>query len=100
MFATFTNALSTAGQVGLNGSAGQGQARYNNNMSHVHEYLVTGSKGKTKNDTPSAVICLFHELPEELTDSLIVTGQMQSNATCKDFNKLLHRQEERSEEKE
>jgi hypothetical protein len=98
VFATFTNALSTAGQVGLNGSAGQGQARYNNNMSCVHEYVVTGRKGKTKNDTPSAVVGSFHQLPEELTDKLIVTGQMQSNATCKDFDKLLFRQEEKTEE--
>ena len=32
VFATFTEALSTAGRVGLDGAAGQGQARYNNDM--------------------------------------------------------------------
>ncbi len=32
VFATFTEALSTAGRVGLDGAAGQGQTRYNNDM--------------------------------------------------------------------
>ena len=32
VFATFAEALSTAGRVGLDGAAGQGQARYNNDM--------------------------------------------------------------------
>jgi hypothetical protein len=72
--ATFTETLSTAGRVGLDSAAGQGQARYNkNDMGHVHEYLVTGRKNKEKSDTLSALIGLFHQLPEDLTDSLIVT---------------------------
>jgi hypothetical protein len=88
VFATFTKALSIARQVGLDSAAKQGQARYNNNMGCAHEYLVTGRKGKTKKDTPSAVKGLFHQFLEEFTDLLIVTGQRQSNATHKDFNKL------------
>ncbi len=78
VFATFTEALSTGGRVGLDGAAGQGQARYNNDMGHAHEYMATGRKGK---DKPNAVIGLFHQLPEELTDSLIVTGRRHANAT-------------------
>ena len=74
VFATFTEALSTAGRVGLDGAAGQGQARYNNDMGRAHEYMVTGRKSAKKPETPHAVIGLFHQLPEELTDSLIVTG--------------------------
>jgi hypothetical protein len=46
VFDTFTEALSTAGRVGLNGAAGQGQARYNNDMGRAHKYMVSGSKGK------------------------------------------------------
>ena len=42
VFATFTEALSTAGPVGLNGAAGQDQARFNNAMGRAHEYMVTG----------------------------------------------------------
>ena len=77
VFATFTEALSTGGRVGLDGAAGQGQARYNKDMGRAHEHMVTGRKGK---DKPN-VIGLFHQLPEELTDSLIVTGQRHANAT-------------------
>ena len=97
VFATFTEALSTGGRVGLDGAAGQGQARYNNDMGHAHEYMVTGRKGK---DKPNAVIGLFHQLPEDLTDSLIVTGLRHANATQWDFNLRLRLQEEKSEQKE
>ncbi len=41
IFSTFTEALSTAGRVGLDGAAGQGQARYNNDMGRAHEYGST-----------------------------------------------------------
>jgi hypothetical protein len=97
VFATFTEALSTGGRVGLDGAAGQGQARYNNDMGHAHEYMVTGRKGK---DKPNAVIGLFHQLPEELTNSLIVTGRRHANATQWDFNRRLQLQEEKSGQKE
>ena len=60
VFATLTKALSTAGWVGLNGAAGQGQARFNNDMGLAHEYMVTGRKVKNKPDAPSAVLGLFH----------------------------------------
>jgi hypothetical protein len=63
VFATFTEALSTGGRVGLDGAAGQGQARHNNDMGRAHEYMVTGRKGK---DKPNAVIGLLHQLPENL----------------------------------
>ena len=89
VFATFTEALSTGGRVGLDGAAGQGQARYNNDMGRAHEYMVTGRKGANKSEAPNAVIGLFHQLPEELTDSLIVTGRRHADATRRDFNKRL-----------
>jgi hypothetical protein len=97
VFSTFTEALSTAGRVGLDGAAGQGQARYNNDMGRAHEYMVTGREGKGK-DNP--VLGLFHQLPEELTDSLIVTGKRHAKATRRDFNRKLRIQEEKSEQKE
>ncbi len=37
VFATITEALSTGGQVGLDGAAGQGQARYNKDMGHTKQ---------------------------------------------------------------
>ncbi len=58
--------------------------------------MVTGRKGKDAN----AVIGLFHQLPEELTDSLIVTRRMHANATQRDFNRSLWLQKEKSEQKE
>ena len=42
VFTTFTEELSTAGRVGLDGAAGQGQARYNNDM----WYLVGGERNR------------------------------------------------------
>jgi hypothetical protein len=96
VFATFTKALSTAGRVGLDGAAGQGQARYNNDMGRAHESMLTGRKGKDAN----AVLGLFHQLPEELTNSLIMTGWRHANATLQDFNRRLGLQEEKSEKKE
>jgi len=99
VFSTFTEALSTAGRVGLDGAAGQGQARYNNDMGWAHEYMVTGRKGKGEGED-NTVLGLFHQLPEELTDSLIVTGKRHAKATRQDFNRKLRMQEEKSEQKE
>ena len=98
VFATFTEALSTAGRVGLDGAAGQGQARYNNDMGRAHESMVSGRRGKEQD--PNAMIGIFHRLPEELTDSLIITGRRHSKATRQDFNRRLRLQEEKSEQKE
>jgi hypothetical protein len=69
-------------------------------MGRAHEYMVTGRKVKNKPNAPSAVIGLFHQLPEELTDSLIITGQRNANATQRDFTNRLSKQEEKSEQKE
>ncbi len=99
VFSTFTEALSTAGRVGLDGAAGQGQARFNNDMGRAHEYMVTGRKRKGKGED-NPVIGLFHQLPEELTNSLIVTGRRHAKATRRDFNRKLRMQEEKSEQKE
>ena len=98
VFATFTEALSTAGRVGLDGAAGQGQARYNNDMGRAHESMVSGRRGKEQDS--NAMIGEFHRLPEELTDSLIVTGRRHGKATRQDFNRRLRLQEEKSEQKE
>ncbi len=65
VFATLMEALSSAGRVELDGAAGQGQARYKNDMGRAHEYMVAGRKGKDKQEAPNAVIGLFHQLSEE-----------------------------------
>ncbi len=91
-------ALSTAGRVGLDGAAGQGQARYNNDMGRAHESMVSGRRGKEQ--APNAMIGLFHQLPKLLTNSLIVTGRRHVKATRMDFNRRLRLQEEKSEQKE
>ncbi len=62
VFATFTEALNTASRVGLEGAAGQGQARYNNDMGHAHEYMAMGrKKGKNIPEASNGVIGLFHQ---------------------------------------
>ena len=69
-------------------------------MGLAHEYMVTGRKVKNKPDAPSAVLGLFHQLPDELIDSLIVTGRRNAIATQRDFTKRLRKQEEKSEQKD
>jgi hypothetical protein len=44
------------------------------------------------------VIGVFHQLPEEMTNALIMTEQWHVNATQKDANRRLHNQEEKSEQ--
>ena len=58
VFATFMEALSTADRVGLDGAAGQGQARYNNNMGRAHESMISGRRGKEQD--LNAMIGKFH----------------------------------------
>ena len=41
----------------------------------MHEYMVTGRKVKNKPDASNAVLGSLHQLPDELTNSLIVTGR-------------------------
>ena len=72
VFATFTESLSTGGRVGLDGAAGQGQARYNNDMGRGQAAMVTGRKSECKNNK-SDVMGAFHTLDERLTDALIIT---------------------------
>ena len=56
---TKTLAACTAGRVGLDGAAGQGQARYNNDMGRgAHESMVSGRRGKEQ--APNAMIGIFH----------------------------------------
>ncbi len=69
-------------------------------MGRAHKYMVTGRKGKDKPEIPNSVIGLFHHLPEELTNSLIVTGWRHTCASRQDFNRRLRLQEEKSEQKE
>ena len=61
-------------------------------MGRAHEYIVTGRKVKNKPDAHSAVLGLFHQLPDELTNSLIVTGRRNANVTRRDFTKRLRKQ--------
>jgi hypothetical protein len=60
--------------------------------------MESGRRGKEQDS--NATIGIFHQLPEELTDSLIITGQRHSKAIRRDFNRRLCLQEEKSEQKE
>jgi hypothetical protein len=59
VFATFTN---TCGQEGLDGAAGQGQARYTNNMGCIQAKLENSRRSKSKTNETNAVMGLFHTL--------------------------------------
>ncbi len=94
VFATFTKALNTSGQVGLDEAAWQGQARYNNNMGHDQAKMVTSRKSNSKTNKNNAVMGLFHTVDEDLTNSLVLTCRQHSKEDRRDFNKVLKRQEE------
>ncbi len=91
VFARFTEALNTGGQ---DEAAGQGQARYNNDMGRDQVKMVTGRKSKSETNKNNAGMGLFHTLDEESTDFLILTCWWHAMDDRRDFNKVLKRQEE------
>ena len=44
-----------------------------------------GSGGKSNKTTPSSTVGLFHELPTELQDTLVLTRKLQSDGDRKGF---------------
>jgi hypothetical protein len=88
-FATFTKVLATGGRIGLDLASGIGQARYNNDFGRAQEEYVTGWRSKA----PSVKsVGLFHELPVELQDSLVVTSKRHAPESCQKFSESLRRQ--------
>ncbi len=92
-FATFTEALATGGRVGVDLASGIGQTWLNNDFGRAQDQLVTGRRSKAehlgrgrqvrhgkldsrcRNKKP---IGLFHELPIELQDSLVITSKRKA----------------------
>ena len=64
--------LATGGRIGLDLASGIGQTRYNNDFGHAQEEYVAGRRSKA----PSVMsVGLFHGLPVELQDSLVVASK-------------------------
>ena len=90
-FATFTEVLTTGGRIGLDLASGIGQTRYNNDFGRGQEEYVTGQRSKS----PSVKsVGLFHDLPVELQDSLVVTSKRHAPESRQNFNESLRRQRE------
>jgi len=90
-FATFIEALATGGRIDLDLAAGIGQAHYNNGFGHAQEQYVTGRKSK---EPVVKSVGLFHELPLELQDSLVVTSKRRAPESSHKFLESLQMQHE------
>ena len=82
-FATFTEVLTTGGRIGLDLASGIGQTRYNNDFGRGQEEYVTGRRSKKAPSVKS--VGLFHDLPVELQDSLVVTSKRHAPKTRQKF---------------
>ncbi len=90
-FATFTEALATGGRIDFDLAEGIGQARYNNDFGHAQEQYVTGRKSKAP---VVKSVRLFHELPLELQDSLVITSKRNAPESHHKFRESLWMQHE------
>jgi hypothetical protein len=95
-FATFTEVLATGGRIDLDVAAGIRQARYNNDFGRAQKQHVTGQKSKTP---VVKSVGLFHELPPELQDSLVVTSKRHAPESRQKFRESLWMQNEQRFEK-
>ena len=95
MFGCFSEANEKGGGMGLNESAGLGMSWYNGDYLRGASHLVTGRRSKTEIDGEDAEpveMGLFHELPSELTDSLIAVSKKNAFQMSRTFNESLNRQ--------
>jgi hypothetical protein len=91
-FATFTEVLTTGGRIGLDLASGIGKTHYNNDFGRGQEEYVTGRRSKKAPSVKS--VGLFHDLPVELQDSLVVTSKRHAPESRQNFNESLRRQRE------
>jgi hypothetical protein len=95
-FATFAEALATGGRIGMDMASGIGQTRYNNDFGRDQDQYVTGRRSKAPGVKS---VELFHELPLELQDSLVVTSKRNAPESRQRFRESLRMQRERRFEK-
>ncbi len=95
-FAMFTKALANGGRIGVDLASGIGQTRYNNDFGHDQDQYVMGRRSKARSVKS---VGLFHELPLELQDSLVVMSKKNAPESRQKFHELLRMQRERRFEK-
>ena len=95
-FAMFTEALATGGRIGLDMASGIGQTQYNNDFGRDQDQYVMGQRSKAPGVKS---VGLFHELPLELQDSLVVTSKRNAPESHQKFRESLQMQRERRFEK-
>ena len=95
MFGCFSEANEKGGGMGLNESAGLGMSWYNRDYLRGASHLVTSRRSKTEIDGEDAEpvdMGLFHELPSELTDSLVSVSKKNAFQVSRKFNESLKQQ--------
>ena len=95
MFGCFSEAHDKGGGMGLNESAGLGLTTYNKDHHRDTSSLVTGKRSQLEIDgeeVQSGECGLFHQLPSELTDSLIAVSKKNAFQVRRTFNESLKRQ--------
>ena len=70
-FACFSESFHSGGCIRHDHSAGEGQSRYNNDYGRMSTKFVSGRK--SNKTTHLSTVGLFHELPTELQDTLVLT---------------------------
>ena len=89
--------------MGLCEAVHLGQSCYNKDNNRLASALVTGKRSKAERDGDDIVeqeVGLFHQLPSELTDSLIVSAKRQADKSRRTFNEALRVQAAAREEKQ
>ena len=90
--------LATGGRIGVDLASGIGQTQYNTDFVCSQDQYVTGRSRKAEHSGAKPV-GLFHELPIELQDSMVVTSKRKSRESQWKFRESLQMQRERRFEK-
>jgi len=78
-FAVFDNALNQMGRSSINRACGHGMTRYNHYYDRQSVSYVTGQK--TKSNSNSIELSLFHTISSKLQDSLISVSKSEFEST-------------------
>ena len=101
-FGVFSDAFQHCRGMGIGEATALGTTRDNDDFGRGASDLVTGKRSKAERDgavIEAADIGLFHEMPTELTDTLIVTSKRHAKESRRRFTASLDEQAAESEKK-
>ena len=82
-FVCFPESFHSGGCIRHYHAASEGQSQYNNYYGRMSTEFISGRK--SNKTTPSSTVGLFHELPTELQDTLVLMRKRQSDGDRKVF---------------